>query len=122
VLRREKRKAQIDYVRKPKEPPHYKSKWLSGEYYDNPLDWCKEESKYLQKMEIFKAKKTKYKNFTMEKPKESTPKKHKLKDEPYKHENEGKTAIIENDKENKENATLTKARKQNGTVTNSLKN
>jgi hypothetical protein len=44
VLGHKKRKTQANYMRKPKEPPHYKSMWSTGDYYDKPLDWHKQES------------------------------------------------------------------------------
>jgi hypothetical protein len=84
----------------------------------NPQLAREQESKYDKKMEIYKAEKVKYKKFTKEKLQENTPKKHKIKKEPYK--NKDKTAIIENDKEN---APINKAKQQNGTViTDSTKN
>jgi hypothetical protein len=121
VLKHEKRKTQVDYMRMPKEPPHYNkySTCSTGDYYYNKsLAWREQESKYNQKMEIYKAEKVKYKQFTKEKLQENTPKKHKSKNETYKNKN--KMAVIEN---NKKNAPINKSKQQNGTlITNSSRN
>jgi hypothetical protein len=97
------------------EPPHYKSMWSTVHWQllqYRPLGWHEQESKCKWKMKIFKAKKEKCEIFIMEKLKETTSKKQELKDEPceYKHKSKGKSTIIKSDKENKDNAPLTKAK------------
>jgi hypothetical protein len=67
-------------------------------------------------MEIYKAKKVKYEKFTMEKLQENTLKKHKL----YKAR---RPSLKPTKRTHKENATINKAKKKNGTViTDSRKN
>jgi hypothetical protein len=49
VLSKEKNKTHENCIKKPIEPPHYRNTWPISDFYDTPLDWREQESRYDQK-------------------------------------------------------------------------